>query len=159
MFDGSVLANYSSNFREQPMPTDIIALRDSEVIVVPVEFIRERMPEQRSGAAPEFPAVAFRPGLQDDTRQLPHIILRPICAADRTISTHSGAGAAKRNRVVSQYIAASAPPVQRNAPKPTGRLIPAARLRMKECGRCDKCHRFFLRVYVNLRGIHHSSDL
>ena len=41
VFDGSVLANYSSNFREQPMPTDIIALRDSEVIVVPVEFIRE----------------------------------------------------------------------------------------------------------------------
>lgn len=43
VFGGSVLANYSSNFREQPMPTDIIALRDSEVIVVPVECIRERL--------------------------------------------------------------------------------------------------------------------
>lgn len=47
VFDGSVLANYSSNFRDQPMPTDIIALRDSEVIVVPVHFIRERLSDDQ----------------------------------------------------------------------------------------------------------------
>ena len=43
VFDGSVLANYSSCMHGQRMPTDIIALKDSEVLVVPTEFITERL--------------------------------------------------------------------------------------------------------------------
>lgn len=43
VFDGSVLANYSSGIHGRRMPTDIIALKDSEVLVVPTEFIKERL--------------------------------------------------------------------------------------------------------------------
>lgn len=43
VFEGSVLANYLSGILGKIMPTDIIAIEDSEVLVVPVEFIRERL--------------------------------------------------------------------------------------------------------------------
>ncbi len=40
VFDGSILANYSSGFHGRRMPTDIIALKDSDVFIVPTELIR-----------------------------------------------------------------------------------------------------------------------
>ncbi len=43
VFDGSVLANYQSAILERPMATDIIALEDSEVMLVPVELMQERL--------------------------------------------------------------------------------------------------------------------
>lgn len=43
VFEESVLANYISATHAKPMPTDIIALEDSEVMVVPALKIRERL--------------------------------------------------------------------------------------------------------------------
>lgn len=43
VFEGSVLANYISATHGKPMPTDIIALEDSEVLVAPASMIRERL--------------------------------------------------------------------------------------------------------------------
>lgn len=43
VFEESVLANYISATHGKPMPTDIIALEDSEVMVVPAQIIRERL--------------------------------------------------------------------------------------------------------------------
>ena len=41
VFEGAVLANYISAMLGKIMPTDIIALEDSEVFVVPVEMMRD----------------------------------------------------------------------------------------------------------------------
>lgn len=43
VFDGSILANYVSVMLGRKMPTDIIALEDSDVLVVPASMIRERL--------------------------------------------------------------------------------------------------------------------
>lgn len=43
VFEGAVLANYISVILQKKMPTDIIALEDSEVFVVPVELLRNRL--------------------------------------------------------------------------------------------------------------------
>lgn len=43
VFKGSILANYISAMLGKKMPTDIIALEDSEVLVVPATMIRERL--------------------------------------------------------------------------------------------------------------------
>lgn len=43
VFDGSVLSNYSSGISGRRMPTDIIALKDSDVLVVPTDLIREHL--------------------------------------------------------------------------------------------------------------------
>lgn len=43
VFEGSILANYISVMMGAPMPTDIIALKDSEVLVVPASMIRDRL--------------------------------------------------------------------------------------------------------------------
>ncbi len=43
VFDGSVLANYSSGISGRRMPTDLIALKDSDVLVIQTELIKERL--------------------------------------------------------------------------------------------------------------------
>lgn len=43
VFEGSVLANYISSMHGKKMPTDIIALMDSDVLVIPASLIRERL--------------------------------------------------------------------------------------------------------------------
>lgn len=43
VFEGSVLANYLSGVIGHVMPTSIVALEDSEVLVVPAEIIREHL--------------------------------------------------------------------------------------------------------------------
>lgn len=43
VFGGSVLANYISSMHGKRMPTDIIALMDSDVLVIPASLIRERL--------------------------------------------------------------------------------------------------------------------
>lgn len=43
VFEGSVLANYIRSMHGKKMPTDIIALEDSDVLVIPSSLIRERL--------------------------------------------------------------------------------------------------------------------
>ena len=43
VFEGTVLANYESVLLGKPMPTNIIALEDSETLVVPTEIMKERL--------------------------------------------------------------------------------------------------------------------
>lgn len=43
VFEGSVLANYISSMHGKEIPTDIIALEDSDVLVIPASIIRERL--------------------------------------------------------------------------------------------------------------------
>jgi len=43
VFEGSVLANYLSAMLGKQMPTDIIALEDSEVLIIPARLLRERL--------------------------------------------------------------------------------------------------------------------
>lgn len=43
VFEGSALANYISSMHGKKMPTDIIALEDSDVLVIPASLIRERL--------------------------------------------------------------------------------------------------------------------
>ena len=43
VFEGSVLANYISSMHGKKKPTDIIALEDSDVLVIPASLIRERL--------------------------------------------------------------------------------------------------------------------
>lgn len=43
VFEGTVLANYLSAMLGKEMPTDIIALEDSEVLVLPSEIMRQRL--------------------------------------------------------------------------------------------------------------------
>lgn len=43
VFEGSVLANYISSMHGKNIPTDIIALEDSDVLVIPASLIRERL--------------------------------------------------------------------------------------------------------------------
>ncbi len=43
VFDGAVLANYQSAVLGKPMPTDIVAIEDSEVLIVPAEIMRDRL--------------------------------------------------------------------------------------------------------------------
>lgn len=43
VFEGSVLANFISSMHGKKMPTDIIALMDSDVLVIPASIIRERL--------------------------------------------------------------------------------------------------------------------
>lgn len=43
VFEGSVLANYISSMHGKKIPTDIIALEDSDVLVIPASLIRERL--------------------------------------------------------------------------------------------------------------------
>ena len=43
VFGGSVLANYISSMHGKKMPTDIIALEDSDVLVISASLIRERL--------------------------------------------------------------------------------------------------------------------
>lgn len=43
VFEDSVLANYISSMHGKKMPTDIIALMDSDVLVIPASLIRERL--------------------------------------------------------------------------------------------------------------------
>lgn len=43
VFEGAVLANYISSMHGRTMPTDIIALEDSDVLVIPSSLIRERL--------------------------------------------------------------------------------------------------------------------
>lgn len=43
VFEGSVLANYISSMHGKKMPTDIIALTDSDVLIIPASLIRERL--------------------------------------------------------------------------------------------------------------------
>ncbi len=43
VFEGSVLSNYISSMHGKKMPTDIIALEDSDVLVITASLIRERL--------------------------------------------------------------------------------------------------------------------
>lgn len=43
VFEGSVLANYISSMHGKKIPTDIIALENSDVLVIPSLLIRERL--------------------------------------------------------------------------------------------------------------------
>ncbi|MFG6392135.1 MAG: Crp/Fnr family transcriptional regulator [Candidatus Amulumruptor sp.] len=43
VFENAVLANYCSTLYDRSMPTDIIALEDSDVLVVPVRLIRQHI--------------------------------------------------------------------------------------------------------------------
>ena len=43
VFDGSALANYISSMHGKNIPTDIIALEDSDVLIIPSSMIRERL--------------------------------------------------------------------------------------------------------------------
>lgn len=43
VFEGSVLSNYISSIHGKKIPTDIIALEDSDVLVIPASLIRERL--------------------------------------------------------------------------------------------------------------------
>lgn len=43
VFEGSVLANYISSMHGKKMPTDIIALEDSDALVISASLIRERL--------------------------------------------------------------------------------------------------------------------
>lgn len=43
VFEGSILANYVSAILHKKMPTDIIALEDSDVLIIPASIIRERL--------------------------------------------------------------------------------------------------------------------
>lgn len=43
VFDGSVLANYLSAMLGRKMPTDIIALENSDVLIIPASMIRDRL--------------------------------------------------------------------------------------------------------------------
>lgn len=43
VFEGSVLANYLSAIMSRKMPTDIIALEDSDVLVLPADKMRQRL--------------------------------------------------------------------------------------------------------------------
>lgn len=43
VFEGSILANYLSATRGKKMPTDIIALEESDILVIPASMIRERL--------------------------------------------------------------------------------------------------------------------
>lgn len=43
VFEGSILANYLSAMHGKEMPVDIIALEDSDVLVVPVGVIRDKL--------------------------------------------------------------------------------------------------------------------
>lgn len=43
VFKNSILANYTSSMLNRPMPTDIIALRDSDVFVAPTQLIRQHL--------------------------------------------------------------------------------------------------------------------
>ena len=43
MFEGAVLANYISSMHGKKIPTDIIALEDSDVLILPAWMIRERL--------------------------------------------------------------------------------------------------------------------
>ena len=43
VFEGSVLANYISSIHRKKIPTDIIALEDSDVLVIPASLIHERL--------------------------------------------------------------------------------------------------------------------
>lgn len=43
VFEGSVLANYISSMHGKKIPTDIISLEDSDVLVIPASLIRERL--------------------------------------------------------------------------------------------------------------------
>lgn len=43
VFEGTVLANYESALLGKPMPTNIVALEDSEAWVVPTEIIKKRL--------------------------------------------------------------------------------------------------------------------
>ena len=43
VFEGSVLSNYISSMHGKKMPTDIIALEDSDVLVISASLIRERL--------------------------------------------------------------------------------------------------------------------
>lgn len=43
VFAGSILANYISARYGRPMPTDIVALEDSQVLVMPAKYLREYM--------------------------------------------------------------------------------------------------------------------
>ena len=43
VFEGSILANYLSALYGRKMPTDIIALEDSDVLVIPASIMRERI--------------------------------------------------------------------------------------------------------------------
>ena len=43
VFEGSILANYLSATHGKKLPTDIIALEESDVLVIPASMIRERL--------------------------------------------------------------------------------------------------------------------
>lgn len=43
VFKESILANYLSFMLEQPMPTDLVAIAESEVLVAPASLIRDRL--------------------------------------------------------------------------------------------------------------------
>lgn len=43
VFEGSILANYLSAMLGRKMPTDIMALEESDVLVIPASLIRERL--------------------------------------------------------------------------------------------------------------------
>lgn len=43
VFEGSVLSNYISSMHGKNIPTDIIALENSDVLVIPASMIRERL--------------------------------------------------------------------------------------------------------------------
>ena len=43
VFEGTLLANYESALLGKPMPTNIIALEDSEARIVPTEIMKERL--------------------------------------------------------------------------------------------------------------------
>ena len=43
VFEGSIIANYISILYGKKMPTDIVALEDSDVLVVPASLMRERI--------------------------------------------------------------------------------------------------------------------
>ncbi len=68
VFDGSVLANYLSAVLGKEMPTDIIALEESEVLLVPVQIMRERLlydPTLNIGFAQALFAQAYEQILND----------------------------------------------------------------------------------------------
>lgn len=47
VFSGSILANYVATMFGKPMPTDIIAIEDSDVLVIPAEHIHRKLQSNR----------------------------------------------------------------------------------------------------------------
>lgn len=81
VFSGSVIANYISSVLGKPIPTDIVALEDSEVLVVPAEYIRSRFASDPSLHL-HFVQVLFEQAyalILNDYRSTPQQRYRQLC--------------------------------------------------------------------------------